>query len=870
MKKIIILFAAALLMLTGCAKEQGRDDIGSITVEASIGTMTKVQYENDGTGTKFTAGDKIAVYSWVGSADEVPATRVVDGVVNTLGTDGKWTPESPMLWKSSRDSHYFLGVFPARTITDFKADNYTLDPADYTASDLLVATNLGGVTASDGPVELEFGHAMAKLVVNLKFVKEWETTPSVSDVIVSAKTSAEINYLGNPVVTANGDVSDVGLAALASAPDGYAVSYSGLQVPQAGVCKITVVIGNNEYVYEAANDIPLRSGKYTTLGLAVVGQSLVEVESVTLSDWADGADLPGGAAAIDYGVPISFDPNNQSMASLLVGNPKVNINNDHQITSYEARMVNSLEDLFGDELYNGANYNSFDEFQYFTGITTIPAGSFKNWNNLTSITLPLSITTIEGGDGTADGPFMYCPKLGTIKGKFSVDNKMLVYNRSLLKVAETETSITIHDDIESIGSYAFYKSNVEDITIPSSVKTIYDHAFEYSQLESVTFAMDGTDPATATSYVNSLAENSFVHCFRLKYFNGPTNPASSVWVTSDRLGLCLGTTMYAYAMGSTPTEVIIPESSGIETLAENVFCAKSSNSSTPYPSAVQLTMLTLPSTLTHIGKGAFSAQQAGMEIRFKGENPPVVEDGAFANTSANTITIYVPAVMNGAEVDVDATNARIAKFETAMGMGTGYFKFQYYTGGPVDPYNGHEYVDLGLSVKWATCNVGADNPWDYGDYFAWGETKPKSDYSWDTYFDTSNGGKTFTKYGIGKITVLVAEDDAATSNWGAAWRMPTDEEFEELLALDKQWVENYNGSGINGLTFTGNGNTIFLPAAGAKNGKFCDGYQSTGNYLSSCLKNISENAFCVYFYHADASLDYGYRDRGFSVRPVTK
>lgn len=539
--------AAAILCLAGCNKEFGRDNEAGIIVNATIGNLTKVN--NDGISTSFTEGDKISVYGWTGSGASVPNNRCVDGVTNTLGSDGSWTPEEKMVWQSQSADHYFLGIFPPRKITGFTADPYVLDPSDYTGSDLLVATNLSGVTAKDGPVDLMFRHAMAKIVVNLKFGNDWDATPAVTGVSVQAKTAADIDYLGTPLVSAKGDESDVSLAASASAPDGFAYSFSGLQVPQDGVRKISILIGKNEYVYEAAGTIPLVSGKITTIGLAVIDKFLVEVGNVTLSDWADGADLPGGAANLPS-TKIEFHYNNYSLESAFVKNLKVNINHDNYISTYEASVVRSLEDLFGDQLYNGANYNSFDEFKYFTGITTIPAGSFKNWNNITSITLPDSITKIEGGDGTIDGPFINCPKLESIKGKFTVDDKMLVYNKTLLKVAETAMSITIPQGVETIGANAFYKSNAATIIIPSSVQTIRKNAFYYL-------------------------------------------------------------------------------------LGESVY--------------------------------------------FKGETPPTVDPSAFANTTAQKITIYVPAVMNGTTVDTDATNARIAQFETALGMGTGHFKFQYYT-----------------------------------------------------------------------------------------------------------------------------------------------------------------------------------------------
>ena len=372
---------------------------------------------------------------------------------------------------------------------------------------------------------------------------------------------------------------------------------------------------------------------------------------------------------------IDFAANNQSLASAFVGDTlHINFNKDGYISMAEAAAVTSLDSLFGKSLKAGANYNSFDEFQYFTGIDTIPAGSFHNWNNLTSITLPSSIKVIEGGYGNEDGPFTACPKLESIKGTFPVDskvrvydNQLLVYDKKLLKVAETATSVTIPSGVEIIGSKAFYKSNVGSITIPSSVKTIRDRAFEYSQVETVTFAVNA---GTGLAYVDSLAENSFAHCFKLKYFEGPENGTSTIRVTPDQLCLCRDTTLYAFAMGSRRTEYAIPESAGVRRLAAYVFSAVSSNSSetnpSADPSAVQWQKIGLPSTLTDIGDHAFSAQKANMEVWFKGENPPKVVAGAFDDVSK--ITFEVPAVKKSdGTVDQIATDQRINQFKAVLG-----------------------------------------------------------------------------------------------------------------------------------------------------------------------------------------------------------
>ena len=197
-----------------------------------------------------------------------------------------------------------------------------------------------------------------------------------------------------------------------------------------------------------------------------------------------------------------------------------------------------------------------------------------------------------------------------------------------------------------------------------------------------------------------------------------------------------------------------------------------------------------------------------------------------------------------------------------------------------------EYVDLGIVVggkiiKWATCNVGASKPEDYGDYFAWGETSGynsgKTNFSWTTYFDTSDGGTTFTKYATDKKTVLDFEDDAARASWGGSWRMPTDEEWTWLLEnCTWTWTDNYNGAGVAGRIVTSNvsgykGNTIFLPAAGYRYHTSLRSAGSFGYYCSSSLRGgLSDAAWGVRFYSEEV-YRYGYnRFYGFSVRPVSE
>ena len=191
---------------------------------------------------------------------------------------------------------------------------------------------------------------------------------------------------------------------------------------------------------------------------------------------------------------------------------------------------------------------------------------------------------------------------------------------------------------------------------------------------------------------------------------------------------------------------------------------------------------------------------------------------------------------------------------------------------------GHAYVDLGLSVKWATCNVGASKPEDYGDYYAWGETTTKSDYSWKTYKWCKGTGDTMTKYcansndgTVDNRKTLTSSDDVATVKWGSKWRMPTKEEMKELDE-DCTWTWTTQ-NGVNGMKVTGpNGNSIFLPAAGRRSDTDFLVRGSDGRYWSASLfGSFSNFAFCLDFSVDNGhSYDYWFRYNGFTVRPVTE
>lgn len=188
--------------------------------------------------------------------------------------------------------------------------------------------------------------------------------------------------------------------------------------------------------------------------------------------------------------------------------------------------------------------------------------------------------------------------------------------------------------------------------------------------------------------------------------------------------------------------------------------------------------------------------------------------------------------------------------------------------------NNFEYVDMGLSVKWARCNLGATAPEEYGGLFAWGEISEKEDFSWENYRfylsgDVWSGNMEFSKYSVadGRST-LEPDDDAARQILGGEWRIPTSDEIKELI--DNCSFTEVKLNGIKGMALTSriNGNSIFLPFAGSLEQIGSFGTGRYGNYWSSDLdKKHQYCAYILYLTNKASLFSYG-RCAGFSVRPV--
>ena len=176
-------------------------------------------------------------------------------------------------------------------------------------------------------------------------------------------------------------------------------------------------------------------------------------------------------------------------------------------------------------------------------------------------------------------------------------------------------------------------------------------------------------------------------------------------------------------------------------------------------------------------------------------------------------------------------------------------------------HEGHEWVDLGLpsGLKWATCNIGASCPEEYGDYFAWGETATKSIYDYD---NCASIDKFWGDIGGN------SSRDAARANWGGNWRMPTVEEYQELIDNCTWTWTTQNGN--RGYKVTGpNGNSIYLPAAGYRHDDKLDFDGGGGCYWSSTpVESNRGSAYILSVNDGYRNLGWNGRSNGHSVRPV--
>ena len=421
--------------------------------------------------------------------------------------------------------------------------------------------------------------------------------------------------------------------------------------------------------------------------------------------------------------------------------------------------------------------------------------------------------------------------------------------------------VTIEDGVTAIGNHAFYNIYTLQkvwISSKSNLRSIGVEAFAKSPITSITIP----------SKVEIIKEAAFSGC--------------------NKLGL-----------------IDFSKSTSLKTIENYAFSGVEKWQKTPTGnySGKQYYYKTLevPATVESMGMVAFNGdieeivigknmkQMAGFSISTSVNNgkmyvnrgtPPTVNKSVLGEME-DSWTLYVPKGCKSAYQKDEAWKKfyKIIEDESLE-------KGDDYTGGSGDdnpsggstgyktcPDNKHPHmIDLGLpsGTLWACCNVGASKPEEYGNYYAWGETSPKSVYSWSTYkwcsglYDTQTKYCTKSSYGsVDNKTTLDSSDDAATVNWGTPWCMPSSAQIDELLQCSSSWTSQ---GGVKGRKFNGkNGGTLFLPAAGERFEETWNG----GGYWSSSLDKYSPSyAYCLGFDEDMAGWNSSIRACGRSVRPV--
>ena len=506
-------------------------------------------------------------------------------------------------------------------------------------------------------------------------------------------------------------------------------------------------------------------------------------------------------------------------------------NHDGEVSYDEAGAATSLSGLFT----NWNTVTSFDEIKYFTGVISI-SGVFTGLTKLTHITIPEWITTL--GTNCFDG----CSALKDV----TLPTGITSIPSYCFRGCATLESFVIPSTVTSIGNYAFSGCTLlSGIELPSGLQTIGNSAFQNCQA------------------INTLASPAALTSIGQYAFSGCSSLTSVVLPETM-------TTIPAYCFQNCNALTTIVWPQALTTIGNNAFAG------CQFINAEHT--LQLPSTVNTVGSNAFTYIR---HLIIPSTSPVSIASNSFV--SGYTF-IYVPSNM----VEMYKVRTNWSNYADYIKSISDYpFVPEESVGGTVG-----EVVDLGLSVKWASWNVGASAPQEYGAYFAWGVTDVNwgNVYNWATYKWCNGTSFTFTKYcptssadrwyGVGNPdnkTELDLDDDAAHVNWGGSWRMPTDEEWTELRNnCTWTWTDDYNGTGIAGRIVRSNKSgytdiSIFLPAAGYRYGSGLDNVGYYGYYWSSSLfTGFPDHAKDASFDSSNLYKSYYYRYGGFSVRPVSE
>ena len=508
------------------------------------------------------------------------------------------------------------------------------------------------------------------------------------------------------------------------------------------------------------------------------------------------------------------------------------------------------------EMVSGINYTVTNSYPYTVEVSALPSGNYSG-----DIVIPETVTIEVQGfyygefwtvnatvTGIGESAFY-----GSSITSISLPSTLQYIGESAFSNCISLTSVEIPSSVTSLGWNAFYYcTNLSSVNIPSGVTELYGTFKGCSSLTEVTIPAavryldeafkncTGLTSVVIPSSVEDMGERSFYGCDNLTIVTCEAeNPPYCASLD------CFSTLVYSNAQLRVPGE------------------------SVPYYSTANMW-----SQFTHI---IGAAQKGDVD----GDGKVTISD---VTTLINSLLSNTASGVSGADTDGDG-KVTISDVTSLIN----YLLSGSWPSDEPEPEEEHEYVDLGLpsGTLWATCNVGADAPEEYGDYFAWGETEPKDVYNWNTYKWCKGSYNTLTKYCthpdgpyagnedcgyngfIDDKTELDVEDDAAYVNWGPSWRMPSTEQQNELCEnCTSQWTRL---NGVNGCLVIGpNGNTIFLPATGYRMDGSLYYAGSDGYYWPRTLYCCWSPYARSFGIHSDqwSALYVNLRLRGYAVRAV--
>lgn len=503
---------------------------------------------------------------------------------------------------------------------------------------------------------------------------------------------------------------------------------------------------------------------------------------------------------------------------------KFDTNGDGELSYKEAAAVTSIEGVFGTK----KSFTSFDEFQYFSGVTLIPNSQFADWVLLSSIILPESVEKI------GDRAFYRCENLQSVV----MGNSVKSINISAFYECKKLMSIKIPDSVQTLGSCVFRGcTSLRLANLPDGIETINAELFYGCKL-----LTNISIPET----VETIKACAFLGCEQITEMRLPN---SIELIEYDSFADCKGLKY-----------VVLPNS--LERLEKEVFLGCES-----------LEKITIPESVKSFGNGVFYGCASLSSITDLAETPPYGQSDMFTGT--NIQSIFVPAESVDAYKSAEYWSEyadRIQAIGTPMAVDLGLpsgLKWASFNLGAMAPEECGDYYAWGETEPYYS----SQNP------LTWKDGK-SSGYDWASYRWCNGSYNTLTKYNtssdygaVDNKTVLDAEDDAAHFKYGGKWRTPTDEEWGELIdECTWAWTDNYNDSGVAGELVTGStGNSIFLPAAGYRKGLYRYFSNSGGHYWSSQLDTQDlVDAWYVFFnFDGVARVNGHYRYYGRQVRPVS-